>query len=224
MTTRALDPGGEDPVARGLMATGSEVDATEEITARILQAASDLFARRGVQRPTMEEVARAAGYSRITVYRRFAAKDALIEEVIRWEFRQYFQQFTEDVKAAATVEERVVVGFVSSLKSMRANSVIGGILAADPSMAVPSVIGEHGSTLGIVSRFLAGRLRHEQEAGQVDPNLDVDLVAEMMARISASFLVTPSRVVDLDDDAQLAEIARDFLVPMLSTASSRSRS
>jgi hypothetical protein len=37
----------------------------------------------------------------------------------------------------------------------------------------------------------------------------------MMVRISASFLTIPSRIVDISDDAQLASIAREFLVPML---------
>ena len=46
-------------------------------------------------------------------------------------------------------------------------------------------------------------------------DLDVDLVAEMMVRISASFLTVPSRIVAIDDDDQLADVARRFLVPML---------
>lgn len=32
-----------------------------------------------------------------------------------------------------------------------------------------------------------------------------------------SFLVIPSHVIDLDDDEQVAAVARQFLVPMLSS-------
>lgn len=39
----------------------------------------------------------------------------------------------------------------------------------------------------------------------------------------ASFLATPSHVIDLDDDAQLAAVARQFLIPMLRPARSVSR-
>jgi hypothetical protein len=36
-----------------------------------------------------------------------------------------------------------------------------------------------------------------------------------MVRVSASFLAIPSHLIDLDDDEQLAAVARRFLVPML---------
>ncbi|WP_199740307.1 hypothetical protein [Saccharopolyspora rhizosphaerae] len=43
----------------------------------------------------------------------------------------------------------------------------------------------------------------------------MDLVAEMMVRVSTSFLLTPSRLVDLDDEQQVRRTARKFLLPML---------
>jgi TetR/AcrR family transcriptional regulator, repressor for uid operon len=62
---------------------------------------------------------------------------------------------------------------------------------------------------------VAGQLRIEQEAGNVSRDVDVDIVAELMVRVCSSFLVIPSHIVDLDDDEQLADVARQFLVPML---------
>ena len=66
-----------------------------------------------------------------------------------------------------------------------------------------------------MQRFVAGQLRREQQAGNVSADVDVELVAELMTRVSASFLFTPSHVVDLDDDEQVRALARQFLVPML---------
>ncbi len=200
---------------RALSDSVDRVDDEEEFSTRILDAAGELFGRRGIQRVTMEEVAKAAGVARVTIYRRFATKDVLIEHVVRREFRRYFDQFLRDIKQARTAADRVVVGFVSSLRAIRGNSLIGGLLAAEPDLLVPSLVGDEGRTLGTVREFIAGQLRREQAAGTVATDLDVDLVAEMMVRISTSFLVTPSGVVDLDDDEQVAEIARRFLVPMI---------
>jgi len=190
-------------------------DYDDEITRRLLDAAHDQFRRFGIRRSTMEDVARRAGVARITAYRRFTTKDALVEHVVRREFRRYFDQFLIDIKQAETVADRVVLGFVSALQAIRSNPLIGGLMAAEPDLVVPSMIGDDGRTLATVQRFIAGQLRREQEAGNVSGDVDVELVAEMMTRVCTSFLVTPSLVVDLDDEEHLRMIARQFLVPML---------
>lgn len=51
----------------------------------ILHAATDLFARFGLQQPTMDEVAKAAGVRKATLYAYFNGKSALISAVVdRW--------------------------------------------------------------------------------------------------------------------------------------------
>ncbi|GAA3675035.1 TetR/AcrR family transcriptional regulator [Nonomuraea antimicrobica] len=193
-------------------------DDLDETRARILDAAYEQFCRMGIRRSTMEDVARRAKVSRITVYRRFATKDALVVHVVRREFRRYFDRFLVDIEQAGTAADRVVLGFVSSLRAIRDSPLIGGLIAAEPDLLVPSMITDGGRALATVRRFVAGQLRREQRAGQVSGRLDTDLVAELMVRISASFLAIPSHVVDLDDDGRLAAVARQFLVPMLEPA------
>jgi TetR/AcrR family transcriptional repressor of uid operon len=199
--TRA-DPGGDN----------------DEVAARLLDAAHDQFCRIGIRRSTMEDVARRAGVSRITAYRRFATKDALVEHVVRREFRRYFDRFRVEIRQAGTAEERVVLGFVTSLRAFRTNRLIGGLMAAEPDLLVPSMINDGGQTLATVQRFVAGQLRREQRGGHISDDVDVDLVAELMVRLSASFLAIPSHVVDLDDPEQLRDLARRYLAPLLAPA------
>ncbi|WP_007023228.1 TetR/AcrR family transcriptional regulator [Saccharomonospora iraqiensis] len=222
-----------EPELSGLIAAGTDhpesllerafteaverADDTDDAAARVVEAAYEQFCRMGIKRSTMEDVARRAGVSRITVYRRFATKDALVEQVIRSEFRRYFDRFLLDIRPARTLAERVELGFVSSLRAIRENPLIGGLMAVEPDVVVPSMIGDGGRTVATVRRFVAGRLRSEQRAGNLSREVDVDLVAEMIVRVSTSFLLTPSHLVDLDDDEQLRDIARRFLVPMLDT-------
>ncbi|HKE77266.1 MAG TPA: helix-turn-helix domain-containing protein [Acidimicrobiales bacterium] len=191
------------------------VDDHDPTSSRILDAAFEVFCHMGVQRSTMEDVARRAGVSRITVYRRFATKAVLVDQLIRREIRRYFDQFRRDIEHAETAADRVVLGFVSSLRAFRRNPLIGGLMAADPNALVPSTIGDGGRTLATVRAFVAGQLRREQEAGNVAASVNVDIVAELMVRVCSSFLVIPSHIVDLDDEEQLGDVARQFLVPML---------
>jgi AcrR family transcriptional regulator len=197
--TESVDGGGEE----------------DEVTTRLLDAAYEQFRRMGIKRSTMADVARLAGVSRITVYRRFASKEALVEQVVRREFRRYFDQFGIDIQDAGTVADRVVLGFVSSLRAIRGNPLIGGLMEIEPDAVVPSMTSDGGRTLAAVRQFVAGRLRREQQAGNVSGEVDVDVVAEMMVRVSTSFLVIPSGVIDVDDEEQMRAVARQFLVPML---------
>jgi AcrR family transcriptional regulator len=214
-----MRPPGAPSVLESAFAEAVEgADLADETSAKLLDAAYEQFCRMGIKRSTMADVARLAGVSRITVYRRFATKDQLVEQVVRREFRRYFDRFIVDVQEAETVADRVVVGFASSLRAIRHNRLIGGLMAVEPDAVVPSMTSDGGRTLAVVRQFVASRLAQEQRAGNIADDVEVDLVAEMMVRVSASFLVIPSHVIDLDDDEQVRALARRFLVPMLTPA------
>jgi TetR/AcrR family transcriptional regulator, repressor for uid operon len=213
VTRSASGEAAESLLGRALAAVAAPPDE-DGASAALLDAAYDLFSRHGIQRTTMDDVARRAGLSRITVYRRAGSKEALVERVVLREFRRYVDQFLLDVADAASVEERVVRGFVSSLRAVRTNPLMSGLLAEEP-QALVSLLETTGDTLATVATFVAGQLRREQAAGHVGTQVDVDLVAEVMVRLTMSFLLTPSRLVDLDDDEQVAAVARRYLAPML---------
>lgn len=209
------EPDPQSLLERAFTDAVERADNNDQTRTRLLDAAYEQFCRMGVQRSSMEDVAKRAGMSRITVYRRFATKDALVEQVILREFRRYFDRFLVEIRDAESAADRVVLGFVSSLRAFRGNPLIGGLVAAEPTLLAGSMIGDEGRMLGAVSQFVAGQLRREQQAGTVAASLDTDLVGEMMVRVAASFLAIPSRVVDLDDDTVLESVAWQFLVPML---------
>ena len=219
----ARPPGPKSLLERAYVDAVGRSDEDDDATrTRLLDAAYDQFCRFGIQRSSMEEVARRAGLSRITVYRKFDTKDALVDQVILREFRRYFTDFLAEITRAETAADRVVLGFVSSLRAIRTNPLIGGLLATEPNLLAGAIGGGDGRMLATVRQFVAGQLRSEQRAGTVSPRLDTDLVAELMVRLSASFLTVPSLLVDLDDEDQLAAIARQFLVPMLEPPGVRS--
>ena len=215
VTVESERAAGDGTFLERALSGGSGLPAGDPTTAKILDAAYEQFCLVGIQRTTMEDVAKRAGISRITVYRRIATKDALVDHVLRREFDRYVVQFLADVRAADTAADRVVLGFASALRAIRRNALLSRLLAVEPEALVRSLIGDGGRTLELLRAFVAGQLRAEQRAGHVADGVDVDLVAELMVRVSASFLLTPSRTVDLDDDARVEALARQFLAPML---------
>lgn len=190
-------------------------EPTDETRERILDAAYELFCTRGIRYSSMDEVAKRAKAARITVYRKFETKDALVDQVMLREFQRYFDRFSAEVQGCETVAERVEVAFISSLRAFGENPLLVNLLEGERDSVVGSLIGQDGQMIATVRRFVAGRLAAEQRAGELHPGLDVDLLAEMLVRICASYLTIPTDLVDLSDEAALRGIARQFLVPML---------
>ena len=68
---------------------------------QILAAARDLFARQGVDRTSMQEIAVRAGVGKGTLYRRFAHKGAVCEALLTDDIAAFQQQITAAIHGPA---------------------------------------------------------------------------------------------------------------------------
>ncbi|MFZ2511155.1 MAG: TetR/AcrR family transcriptional regulator [Gordonia sp. (in: high G+C Gram-positive bacteria)] len=187
----------------------------DKTRSRLLDAAYEQFCETGIARTSMDEVARRAGTARITIYRKFDSKDALVDAVMVREFQRYFGEFVLEMRAAESIADRVVAGFVTSLRTIGRNRLIARLLEIEPAM-VPGVVGGGDSrTMFQVRDFVAQQLRREQDAGNLAPDVSTQLAAELLVRITGSFLTSRSDLVSLDDEAGLIALAREFILPLV---------
>lgn len=219
-------PGDEPLLDRALKASleQASIDRAvvgDEMRERILDAAAELFARSGIRRSSIEDVARRAGVSRITVYRRFPTKNLLVEEVLLRDLRAFFAGIRVAAGEADTVGERLVEGFSLALGAARANPLFGGLIAVEPEVILPFLTTGGSGFLRTVSDFVATQLRREQEAGAIAETVDIRIAAEVLARITLSFSLTPDSYVDLNDPGQVRAFARGFLAPLVTGGGGR---
>ncbi|GAA4679968.1 TetR/AcrR family transcriptional regulator [Gordonia humi] len=193
-------------------------DPTRE---KLLVAAYEQFCIDGIAGASMEDVAKRAGTSRITIYRKFDSKDDLVDEVIAHELGRYFEYFRRAMTEADTFAERLVTGFVTSIQQIWSNPLIKRLIADDPALVPGLVGGGGGRNMHAVSSFVAAALHREQDDGNLDSSVDPDLAAELIARITGSFVTLPGGLVELDDTEQLEQLARQYLLPMLKVSVDR---
>jgi AcrR family transcriptional regulator len=198
-------------LARVLVADEPAEDATGE---RILDATLEQVQLFGLRRTSVEDTARRAGVGRMTVYRRFGSKDGLVEALLLRESRRFFAGLDRAIGPLATAEERVVEGFAAGLRGARGHPLLSGLLATEPEVLLPYLTVDGGPVLGLVREYLAGHLRAAREQGELGP-IDPEAVAEVLARLGLSFLITPDGSLPLDGDREAREFARRYLVPML---------
>jgi AcrR family transcriptional regulator len=100
----------------------------------ILAAAAQLFAEQGVGRPGMEDVARAAGCSRATLYRHFDDKQAVLRAFVHREAR--------DILAEVGNQPSEVDVVVATLAAVRARPHLRVWYAATDPAVLQGVFGE----------------------------------------------------------------------------------
>lgn len=109
--------------------------------AAIVEAARAAFFARGFHAATIEEIAHAAGVSKVTVYSRFADKETLFEEVIRAESVRMAAMFDAELAAGQSLEEQLnafglaLAGLKFSEEHVAVDRVLMNEIAQIPALA-----------------------------------------------------------------------------------------
>lgn len=192
----------------------TEAPPSDTLSEQILEAAREQFTTFGLRRSTVDDVARRAGVSRVTVYRRIGNKDSLVSACLLREYRRFLVEVDDAVAALPTTEDRLVEGFAAVLRHIREHPLIGGLLRLEPETMLPFLTLESGPAFLAIRDYLADRLREARRA-EGRPVSDPTPVAELMVRVTVSFLLNPVSCFELDDGTRVREFARCYLVPLL---------
>jgi AcrR family transcriptional regulator len=181
---------------------------------RILDAALKQFELFGIRRSTVEDITRRSGLARVTLYRNFANKDAIVEAVLLRELGRFLSELAAEAGGYAEAEDKLVEGFVFTLTTMREHALLQRLLATEPETVLPFLTVEGDSVIQTASSFLAHQLA---VALPNDRRTQIELleVAEVTVRVIVSFVLTPSQNVALGDDDAARSFARRYLVPPL---------
>ncbi|WP_067902835.1 TetR/AcrR family transcriptional regulator [Nocardia vaccinii] len=180
----------------------------------LLESALSAFLDFGIKRTSMGEVARRAGISPATLYRRYESKNDLVQAVGVREAQRFVADIDSRVQAISDGEDQLAEIFVAFITSLARNELLQRLLRTEPDLILPRLTIQAGPILAVGRAYLADKLRalHKDEN---DRDFDADLVAEIMARLAQSLALTPDGLIPLADEAAAREFARRTLVPML---------
>jgi TetR/AcrR family transcriptional regulator, repressor for uid operon len=197
------------------LALDPDVAATaDETSERILDAALALSAASGVRNLTMDDVARRAGVGRMTVYRRFASKPALVDALTVREARRCLSRIAVAIEPAAPADERLATLFTVTLAVIREHPMLERLARFEPEALLSELTRDDSAAFRLVRDFLVGLVREGQAAGEVGAG-DPEVLAELALRLGASFVLIPDSVLPLDDEAATRELVRTLIGPLL---------
>lgn len=180
---------------------------------KLLESALSAFLDFGIKRTSMGEIARRAGISPATLYRRFESKNELVEAVSVREAQRFVAEIDKRVQKVDGVEEQLVEIFVAVITAIAGNELLRRLLRTEPDLILPRLTTEAGPIIAVGRTYLAEKLR-ELRSG-ADDDFDADLVAEIMARLALSLALTPDGLIPIDDVEAGRDFARRTLLPMV---------
>ncbi|MFI0805814.1 TetR/AcrR family transcriptional regulator [Streptomyces echinatus] len=133
----------------------------------VLDAARDCVLAVGVRRTTLADVARRAGVSRMTLYRRWPDLQTLVGDLMT---REWIEVATQAIPAATPgvgTRSRIVDGMVAGVEAFRAHPLFRKILDVDPELLLPYVLDRRGASQEALLALLADALREGHADGSV---------------------------------------------------------
>jgi AcrR family transcriptional regulator len=161
-----------------------------ERSGAVLDAALDAFIDFGVRRTSMGEIARRAGVSPATLYRRFAQKSDVVQAVGLREARRFLDAVDRHVDPGAPPEEQIVELYVAFFNGLRRHKLLQRLIATEPELVLPQLTVHGGPVLELGRDYVAEFLRRLQDDGAL-PRYDPVPVAEMLARVALTVALLP---------------------------------
>ncbi|REE98601.1 TetR/AcrR family transcriptional regulator [Thermomonospora umbrina] len=177
---------------------------------RIIDAAEGCFARSGIAKTTVEDIATAAGMSRATLYRSVAGgRDELVSAVMLRDLGRFLDRLSVRLRREPSVPDAVVEGVMDAVSFVRAQPHIGRFLASEAAGHVAP--GAVERTLALCGERLRPYFEAARRDGGIRPDIEVDGAVEFLFRIVASLIV----VDRARDEAATRNFLRSYVVPVI---------
>jgi AcrR family transcriptional regulator len=145
-------------------AAAHRADETENA---ILDAATECVLAFGVRRTSLSDVARRAGVSRPTVYRRWPDRQALVADVMTREFSAVFSAAAAGAPPGGCVREQAVGQFLAVARELSGHPLLSKIIQVDPELLQPYIFDRLGASQRMALTFIAERITEGQRDGSI---------------------------------------------------------
>jgi AcrR family transcriptional regulator len=172
---------------------------------RILDAAEQLFTRHDPGSVGMNEIARAAGCSRATLYRYFENREALRTAYVHRETYRLYDAIRDQISGIDDARERLVAGIATTLRMVRESPALAAWFATTQ----PPIGGEMAEQSELIAALAAAFVN---SLGADDPTT-VESRGRWLVRVITSLLIFPGR--DAADERAMVE---EFVVPVVAPA------
>lgn len=181
----------------------------------LLDAARDCVLAVGLRRTTLTDVARRAGVSRMTMYRRWPDMASLVADLMTREWSELALR----ARAGASGEDarhRLVDGLATGARQLRAHPVFRRIVELDPEVLLPYLVDRRGTSQDRMLAALVENIGEGHADGSVRPG-PPGLLGRGVLLALHGFVISAGTMTDgvteADLDAELRLLLDRYLAP-----------
>ncbi len=185
----------------------------------VLDAARASILDVGWRRTTLTDVARRAGVSRMTLYRRWPDMPGLLGDLMTREWTTAMARVVGESHAAESVLEQVRRGVVQVARAIREDELFAKIIHVDPELLLPYLLDRRGRSQELVLRMLEPLLREGQRRNEIRTG-DPALIARTLVLTAQGFTLSLQTMTDrgtgpaeADFEAELGVLVERYLAP-----------
>ncbi len=204
-----------DPETEPSIVSQAMVVVAERTEARLVEAMLECIGRWGLTKTTADDIARAAGVSRATLYRAFpGGKDVALEAVLRHEVARFLDRLGRTLDEAESLEDLLVAGALEAAAFLRGHDALSYVLHHEREQVLPTfALHRLDKALTVATSFIEPHL-----ARFVSDRRHTPAAADVLVRLLVSFALDPSPTVDLADPRSVRRFVKGFVLPMLAPA------
>ena len=178
---------------------------------RYLSAAESCYARFGLAKTTVEDVARAAGVSRATVYREFGNRDELLLAVVTREAGRVAAEAEIHLRRFADVGSWIVEGMLFCLTEIPRRPVLSMLLAPEDVGRTSRLILTSEQLLAIGADMLRPIFEPAHRAGLLRESVELNTLMDWVLRVLMSYLTVPSHLAR--SAGEMRHLLREMILP-----------
>ncbi|MBA0048329.1 TetR/AcrR family transcriptional regulator [Mycobacteroides sp. LB1] len=194
------------------LATGALSD-TNVATSRLLDVAREEFIAHGIARTAVGDIARRAGVSRPTLYRKCGDKEDIVAAVLVRETTEFFVRAQSALALLSNAEDRMVEAFVMGMREASNHPLVTALKEFDAEAFSRNVFDTsadgYQGLLAVTAELLAD---------DAYPVPAVMRALDLALRLTSTFLVNPSALLPTDTDETTREFAQRYLLPLMRAA------
>jgi AcrR family transcriptional regulator len=189
----------------------SQAEPAPTVNERWLDAAESCYTRFGLAKTTVEDVARAAGVSRATLYRHFGSRNDLLVGVIARDARRLAAEAAVTIQRFDDVGSWIVEGILLCLREIPRRPMLAMLFAPEEVGAASRLVLTSEQLLAIGADFLRPMFALAGERRLLREGVQIDVLMEWVLRILMSYLTVPSHLARTD--AELRQLLRAMILP-----------